>query len=115
MMGAYTTLEMEAALCVWEAMLDRKAADKPFHGDGLLAFWERRGTVETRHAAIPVAQFALKVFDALGGADAIEALDLIPYDWAFIPAVVNLVTWEAEGPSLPTIEAACDTLRQPKS
>jgi hypothetical protein len=97
------TLRMEAALCIWEEMLDVDRHAKsavsvtnikapPFHIT-LSLTWDRRGTVEMRHTAIALADKALEVFDLIGGADGAEALDLIPYDWEFIPAFVARVDW----------------------
>lgn len=96
-MTAYSdTLRMEAALCIWEAMLeakrDRHALPDDWAGEMSLR-WYVRGTVEMRHTAIALADKALEVFELIGGTDGAEALDLIPYDWEFIPAFVARVDW----------------------
>lgn len=46
-----------------------------------------------RHTAIALADKALAVFDLIGGRDGAEVLNLIPYDWEFIPAFVARVDW----------------------
>lgn len=94
---AYTeTLRMEAALCIWEAMLeakrDRHALPADWAGEMSLR-WYERGTVEMRHLAIALAEKALSAFDLIGQHEGAEALDLIPYDWEFIPAFVARVDW----------------------
>lgn len=91
------TLRMEAALCIWEAMLEtinfpdqqKKGTWKGTLGET----FERRGTVEMRHTAIALADKALAVFDLIGRHEGAEALDLLPYDWEFIPAFVARVDW----------------------
>lgn len=92
-------LRMEAALCIWEAMLDARFPGEPAEGEAPIwanvmdETWVARGTVEMRHTAIDLADKALEVFDLIGGIEGAEALDLIPYDWEFMPAFVALVDW----------------------
>lgn len=93
------TLRMEAALCIWEAMLDARFPGEPAEGEDLLwanvmdETWAARGSVQMRHTAIDLADKALEVFDLIGRHEGAEALDLTPYDWEFIPAFVALVDW----------------------
>ncbi len=81
------TLRAEAALCIWEAMLDTRDDNTP-----LDLRWEQWGTVEMRHCAIALAPVFLRVYDMIGQ-ERLEALDLIPYDWEFVPAVLKHVEW----------------------
>lgn len=91
------TLRMEAALCIWEAMLEAKSfpalQNAATWKHTLAETWRKRGSVEMRHTAIALADKALVVFDLIGGHEGAEALDLIPYDWEFIPAFVARVDW----------------------
>lgn len=90
----------EAAMCIWEAMLDQKPPLNERHTRegkhtwqsqmGIL--WDNYGTVEMRHYAYRLALSALEVFEKLGFETA-EEMGLIPYDWEFIPAVVSHADW----------------------
>lgn len=92
-------LRMEAALCIWEAMNDTRYGNpraKPVVRPWMIEMdltWKVRGTVEMRHTAIDLADKALEVFDLIGRHEGAEALDLLPYDWEFIPAFVAHVDW----------------------
>lgn len=98
-------LRIEAALCIWEAMLEAHEHAEPKPGivghtvsdwhTSLYDAWMDRGTVEMRHAAIGLADAALETFDLIGGTDGAEALGLIPYDWEFIPAFLRHVEWDS--------------------
>jgi len=90
------TLRMEAALCIWEAMIEARmkdAREAPNWTDDLNDRFAENGTVQMRHTAIALADKALETFDLIGGADGAEALELIPYDWEFVPAFVARVDW----------------------
>lgn len=98
------TLRMEAALCIWEAMLEArttipttgKRPSEDFAAQWIVDLddsWEARGAVEMRHLAIYFADLALETFDLIGGHEGAEALDLTPYDWEFVPAFVARVDW----------------------
>lgn len=106
-------LILEAALCIWEAMLEarrvspvEREARKADPAEGaewqaqLDQLWERVGTVQMRRYAADLAPEFLHVYDGLGGSDTLEELNLIPYDWEFIPAVLAHVEWESYGPSM---------------
>lgn len=90
----FTTLHMEAALCLWEAMLESrdKLAD-------LDEAWNRRGTVEMRHCAIQLAPAVGAVWDSMTEE---EQEACIPYDWEFVPLFLRCLTWEDHGPGVPT-------------
>ncbi|MFG1250245.1 hypothetical protein [Xanthobacter flavus] len=104
---------LEAALCIWEAMLEargdnpvERAARNADPAEGaewqvqLDQLWERAGTVQMRRYAADLAPEFLHVYDGLGGSDTLEELNLTPYDWEFIPAVLAHVEWESYGPSM---------------
>lgn len=99
----YTHLQMEAALCIWEDLLERHQAhgnaehkytsqEAEEFGTKLFNYWEDNGTVEMRHAAINMASHAVKVFaqlEAAIGRDEIHET-WASYDWDWIPAWVYL-------------------------
>ena len=58
--------------------------------------FDNSGTVQMRHWAISLADTVLEVWDILGP-DAAEELDLIPYDWEFVPAVLRHIEWHDSG------------------
>lgn len=90
------TLRMEAALCIWEAMLEAREESKlvaPTWQTELEHAFRGRGSVEMRHVAIALSDDALRTFELIGSHEGAEELDLIPYDWEFIPAFVALVDW----------------------
>lgn len=88
----FTHLQMEAALCVWEAMIDRRREDADGSTD-LDRTWSKFGAVHMRHVSIALAQMACQVWDALSE-DQRETL--IPYDWEFMPRFVSCVDFEAD-------------------
>lgn len=91
-----THLQCEAALCIWEAMLENVVRQSP----QLKRAFETYGTVEMRHCAIRLAPLACKVWDLMTED---EQQDLIPYDWEFIPKFVRTVPLEVVGYGLDTI------------
>lgn len=115
---------LEAALCIWEAMLEargdnpvERAARKAGPAEGaewqvqLDQLWERAGTVQMRRYAADLAPEFLHVYDGLGGLDTLEELNLAPYDWEFIPAVLAHVEWESFGP-LMNIQGVIAAMRE---
>lgn len=112
-------LRFEAALCIWEAMLEarpkpelvdvgRKDRIRPWQIELETAF-DKIGTVAMRHLAIALADSALTVFDLIGRHHGAEELGLIPYDWEFIPAFVARVDW-ANGGTADSRTIAADLL-----
>lgn len=89
----FTTLHMEAALCLWEAMLEDR--DKLAQ---LNAEWDRWGTVEMRHCAIELAPSVCAVWDCM---TVEEREACIPYDWEFVPLFLRCLIWEDHRPVLP--------------
>ncbi|WP_266031247.1 hypothetical protein [Brucella intermedia] len=90
-----THLQCEAALCIWEAMLENVVRQSP----QLKRAFETYGTVEMRHCAIRLAPLACKVWDLMTED---ERENLIPYDWEFIPKFVRTVPLEVIGYGLDT-------------
>lgn len=86
MQDGHTTLAVEAALCLWEAMLETRDDDKE-----LQAAFDALGTFHMRHTAIALAPVVLGVWDALSET---EREAFVPYDWEFVPAVLGLVNWD---------------------
>lgn len=95
----------EAAMCIWEHMLEQRpafrikarrsdVADKTLWFHQMDRLWFDHGTVEMRHYAYRLALSALEVFEELGFEGA-EDLNLIPYDWEFIPTVVRHADWSS--------------------
>jgi hypothetical protein len=100
-MTTYTALHMEAALCIWEEMLDERERKGPAENErpwkvAMRKMWHDYGTVSMRHEAIRLGPIACEVYDIIG-CDRLEELDLIPYDWEFIPAFVARVDWSGRG------------------
>ncbi|WP_210330827.1 hypothetical protein [Mesorhizobium sp. NBSH29] len=87
--GSYTHLEMEAALCVWECINDW-TVNAP-DGKGDQRWHELRegvGSVQMRHASIPLGQWCLEVYDICTSADK-NFFDTIAYDWEVIPLILS--------------------------
>lgn len=99
-------LRAEAACCVWEWMLERQGESAE-----IAAHFTINGTIETRRLAISLAGLCLDTYDELGGENAICALDLIPYDWEFIPAVCKALDWSSWPVWRPPAVSVAETLR----
>jgi hypothetical protein len=91
----YTFLEMEAALCVWEAMLE--ASDAHFR-----AYWEKVGTCELRSTVPVIGAWCVEVEKHLDR----DLLNDKPYDWEIIPAMVRTIDWSGNSPRLLDPKAA---------
>jgi len=83
-------LRMEAALCLWEAMLDTRLDDDAYHRSpqwqvDMSTEWANHGTVEMRQRAIMLAPLVLDVWDLLTEE---EQEQCVPYDWDFVPTVL---------------------------
>lgn len=107
----YTHLHMEAATCLWEAMLEvnmsgwsrdpentDRTTTEPLTGNtaNLYAAWKQLGSVEMRHAAINLADFMLRTWDAMTED---EQEECVPYDWEFAPAFLAMIDWDRDGSS----------------
>ncbi|RWH50255.1 MAG: hypothetical protein E5V72_25250 [Mesorhizobium sp.] len=84
---AYSHLEMEAALCVWEHLCEiTVATDKP--DKVWMEYRQGVGSVELRHYSIDIGIWVLKVYDLLP--EWFRAIG--SYDWEIIPAIVSEIT-----------------------
>lgn len=84
---SYTSLEIEAALCVWEHLNDiTVCADKP--DPAWMAYREGVGSVELRQESIAIGRWALEVYDLLPA----WYRECGAYDWEIIPAIVDELT-----------------------
>ncbi len=80
----FTDLQMEAALCAWEYMLEQRDSA------ALAPFFEGHGTAGMRLVAIGAGEAALAVYDHM------EALGLEfteAYDYTFVPGVLDRLDW----------------------
>lgn len=100
----YSALQAEAALCIWEAMLDARLESS---SPAITAAFEAGGTVTMRHHALALSTFALAVHDALPD-DVREAP--LAYDYEIIPAILNAVQWTGAGYVLPPVADAAQTV-----
>lgn len=85
----WSHLAMEAALCVWESLLERHARF-PTQNPELSAFWDAHGTVHVRSLCPPIGAWAAHAYEFLEP----DSLDMSPYDWEIVPAFVELVEWD---------------------
>lgn len=93
--GAFTYLEMEAALCVWECLNDWTLHSEA-HRDDWVKLREAVGSVELRYQSIELGQWALKVYNFCI-ADDPELFDGTAYDWEVIPMILGYARNE-DGP-----------------
>jgi hypothetical protein len=93
----YTHLEMEAALCVWERLIEITLSDH-INGPGQPAWTALRegiGSVEMRHQSIVLGKWCLKIYD-LCTAHNRDFFEGISYDWEVIPMMLDYAE-DAEG------------------
>ncbi|QDG94455.1 hypothetical protein NIBR502774_18035 (plasmid) [Rhizobium sp. NIBRBAC000502774] len=108
--------QLDAALCCWEAMQDYRILfehDKPLVRNihVLMQLWTQLGSIELRRWARPAAIYALELHDHLGQ----ELIDrLVPFDYGFIPAVLEVLEWTENGPDFATTreDAAARVLKK---
>ena len=87
----YTFLEMEAALCVWECLVEMRQGWKHKGEDIIQKAWDDYGTVEMRlNVAVSIGRYAIEFYDMLPSGYVTDELGW-SYDWDFIPFVVSLV------------------------
>lgn len=95
----YTELEAEAALCLWEAMIEAKieAEKRADYGDGvtsdLLSAWEDSGSMFMRQEALRLAHVVCETFDLIPA----DVRDGHPYDWEVVPAILDTFRWSHAG------------------
>ena len=88
----FTTLQMEAALCIWECFIDmRRAEDK--RNAAFDSAWDQFGTVHMRHMSYTLAPLACDVWDIMTEE---QRERLIPYDWTFIPEFVRCIDFATD-------------------
>lgn len=106
----FTVLQVEAALCLWEAMCeantrgwgrdpenerrDTSLAPLPNNAAAFYETWRNVGAVVMRHMAISMAAHMCLTWDAMTEA---EREELIPYDWEFAPAFLAIIEWDRWG------------------
>jgi hypothetical protein len=101
---AYDTLHVEAALCLWEAMIDaRLEASLPAVCDA----FEAAGSVTMRHHAISLAPYVLAVHDAIPEEDR----EGHAYDFAIVPAILATIIWRGSGYILRSVDEAAAIAR----
>lgn len=99
----WTTLEMEAALCVWEWINDVTLLDNSRSNQAWINYRKDVGSVELRHESMQIGRWALKVYDLLP--DWVQEIGA--YDWEIIPAIVGEI---APGDPYPDPQTAADAV-----
>ena len=95
----YTELEAEAALCLWEAMIEAKAEAEKLQdcgvggGDDLLNAWEDTGTMFMRHEALRLAHVVCETFALIP----VDLRDGHSFDWEIVPAILDTFRWSHAG------------------
>lgn len=94
----YTPLQLEAALCVWEHMLEQRESDryrKAFADYGTACM-----RYESRHAAVTVEEWFADWCALEGPARADERRDSLgghAYDWEIVPVLTDIFTDHGSG------------------
>lgn len=99
----FTQSNMEAALCVWEYLLDCRnnyAEDCP----ELMAYWIDNDAWEMRHWAIKLAPWVDEVWSTFTEDDR----DMLLFDWEWVPLIMSFVDWTKNGPEKPSTEEVID-------
>lgn len=92
----YSSLEVEAALCLYEAMLDARLEGT---SPAIVAAFENSGSATMRSHAVNLAGYALAVYDLIPEADR----ECRSYDFEIIPAILKTVRWTHVGYILPEV------------
>ncbi|XHE14388.1 hypothetical protein PCC82_06540 [Agrobacterium deltaense] len=88
--GNFSFLEMEAALCVWEWMLDVGAKN--------VERWrEAIGTAEARQTCFAIGRYCLEIYDLGKKMDGPNAWDGLSFDWDVIPAICETILFADDG------------------
>lgn len=97
----FTATEVEAALCIWEAMLyfrglheDRQPVSDNI--ERMSEVWGSAGWQAMRSRAAEIVPIAL---DAYAGLSGTLERDAFTFDFDFVPAMVETLHWSATGPS----------------
>ena len=98
----WSHLAMEAALCVWEELLNR--FDNTTEHAALNHFWGEAGTVHMRSLSPAIGSWIVESFSLVER----DSFDGHAYDWEIVPAYVDLIVWDTGGcrPMLPCPKAA---------
>lgn len=83
-MGDYSLDEVEAALCVWEYMLETK---NPYWRDTI----NRLGVSSSRVIAIGLGAEIQQGYELYNGEERYDD----PFDWEFIPRVMQLIKYDS--------------------
>lgn len=96
--GSFSFLEMEAALCVWEWIIEQglDTTGNAF-ARSVVAWREAVGTVEARHASYEIGRYCLAVYEKGKELAGPEAWGAIPYDWEVIPAICQTIDFDETG------------------
>lgn len=98
----YTRDHMEAACCLWEAMLELVRAKDfstlPEGGAAVVAAFTRHGAAAMRNVAIDLAAECDEEWNELTE-DARD--DIGAFDWEFCPSVIKRVDWTQWPPVTP--------------
>lgn len=99
--GQFTAREVEAALCIWEAMLYFRGLheDRRPVSDNIVRMsevWDAAGWQAMRSRAAEIVPIA---FDVYAGLSDILERDGFTFDFDFIPAMVETLHWSATRPS----------------
>lgn len=112
----YSDLDVEAALCLWEAMLDAKSQSQPApmapaDNENVAAMriaWGETGTATMRDHARTLSRYVLAVYDAIKP----DSLDGFAYDWEVVPAILATIEWTGNRPMTPKVrDGALETIR----
>lgn len=114
---AYSALEMEAALCVWEDITERLGQCRSGHvgpnpddaqAVAMDAFRSGVGSAHMRSLAIPLGAWCLRVYEAMTP-DEVEGS---AYDWEVIPECLRHVVWDGAERRNPTLPDPVTTARK---
>lgn len=96
--GSFSFLEMEAALCVWEWIIEQglDTTGNAF-ARSVVAWRDAVGTVEARHASYEIARYCLAVYEKGKELAGPEAWAGVPYDWEVIPAICLTIDFDQTG------------------
>lgn len=91
----YSEPEAEAALCLWEAMLEAKFTNEQRVEAGmettsdLVDVWDVTGSLFMRQEALRLAHVVCEAFDLIP----VDIRDGYPYDWELVPAILGTFRW----------------------
>lgn len=86
----FTFHEMEAALCVWESLLETPPP-------GFEEWRSAAGSVACRIGAYEIGRYCLAVYNDAVKAFDVYVWDALAYDFEVIPAILRTVTFNSEG------------------